>query len=322
MERHTTEQRIAAGLGWFSIGLGVAEIVMPGRMARFIGVRDEDGTRALLRFYGLREIASGVGILSSTQPAGWLWSRVAGDLLDLASLGSAMKSDDASRTRLAGASAAVMGVAALDVYCAQKLSGDAAAASGSTRRTSTISVNRSPEEVYQFWRNFENLPRFMSHLESVRVTTEGRSHWKAKAPAGTTVEWDAELVEDQPNSFIAWRSAVGADVSNSGFVRFERGPGGRGTVVTVELQYTPPGGVIGSAIAKLFGQEPGQQIDHDLRAFKQVMETGEVVHSDASIHDGMHPARPAGALRRGGDTPARSPYGETAGSRPEPVQTY
>jgi uncharacterized membrane protein len=139
----------------------------------------------------------------------------------------------------------------------------------------SVTVNRSPEELYRFWRNFENLPRFMDHLESVRVEGEGRSHWVAKAPAHTTVEWDAEIYNEKENELIAWRSLEGADVDNAGSVRFEAAPEGRGTVVRVSLKYDPPGGVIGSTFAKLFGEEPSQQIEEDLRRFKQVMETGE-----------------------------------------------
>ena len=157
----------------------------------------------------------------------------------------------------------------------------------------SVTINRSPEEVYRFWRDFQNLPRFMSHLESVQVMSEKRSHWVAKAPAGMQVEWDAEIIEDRPNQLIAWHSLEGADVDNSGVVRFERAPGGRGTEVRVQLQYDPPGGKIGAAIAKLFGEEPEQQIKGDLYRLKQVMETGEVVQSDASIHRGLHPAQPS-----------------------------
>ncbi|MGI9075193.1 MAG: SRPBCC family protein [Bryobacteraceae bacterium] len=132
----------------------------------------------------------------------------------------------------------------------------------------------------------------MKHLESVQVTGENRSHWKATGPGGKTVEWDAEIVDDQPNARIVWRSLEGSDIDNSGSVQFERAPGGRGTLVRVELQYSPPGGVISATLAKLFGEEPGQQVDDDLRAFKQVLETGEVAKSDASIHRGMHAAQP------------------------------
>ena len=133
----------------------------------------------------------------------------------------------------------------------------------------------------------------MNHLESVEDTGGGKSHWKAQGPAGRTVEWDAELVADEPNTRIAWRSLPGSDIDNSGSVRFERAPGGRGTLVRVELQYTPPGGTVGAKLAKLFRSEPGQQIEDDLRVFKQVMETGEIIRSDASIHRGMHPGQPS-----------------------------
>jgi len=106
------------------------------------------------------------------------------------------------------------------------------------------------------------------------------------------VEWDAEIVEDRPNELIAWRSVEGSDVDNSGSVRFVQAPGDRGTEVHVELRYSPPGGVIGATIAKLFGEEPAQQVDADLHAFKAIMETGQLVHSDATIHGRPHPAQP------------------------------
>jgi uncharacterized membrane protein len=140
----------------------------------------------------------------------------------------------------------------------------------------SVTVNRPPEELYRFWRNFENLPRFMNHLESVRELGEGRSHWVAKAPAGKTVEWDAEIYNEKENELIAWRSLEGADIPNAGSVRFERAPGGRGTEVKVALEYDPPAGSLGAAVAKLFGEEPEQQVQEDLRRFKQVMEAGEV----------------------------------------------
>lgn len=139
----------------------------------------------------------------------------------------------------------------------------------------SVTINKSPAELYSFWRNFENLPRFMKHLESVRTTGEGRSHWVARAPAGKTVEWDAEIYNEKENELIAWRSLEGADVDNAGSVRFEPATGERGTVVKVTLKYDPPGGALGAAIAKLFGEEPSQQIEEDLHRFKQVMEAGQ-----------------------------------------------
>ena len=140
----------------------------------------------------------------------------------------------------------------------------------------SVTVNRPPEEVYRFWRDFQNLPRFMNHLESVTDLGNGRSHWVAKAPAGKTVEWDAEVYNEKENELIAWRSLEGADVDNAGSVRFEPAPEGRGTTVRVTLKYDPPAGKIGSLIAKLWGEEPSQQIEEDLRRFKQVMEAGEI----------------------------------------------
>lgn len=144
----------------------------------------------------------------------------------------------------------------------------------------SVTVNRSPEELYRFWRNFENLPQFMNHLESVKDTGNGRSHWVAKAPAGKTVEWDAEVYNEKENELIAWRSLEGADVDNAGSVRFEPATGGRGTVVRVTLKYDPPGGALGALVAKLFGEEPSQQIEEDLRRFKQVMEAGEAATTE------------------------------------------
>jgi uncharacterized membrane protein len=146
-------------------------------------------------------------------------------------------------------------------------------------KTVTIS-NKSPEELYQFWRNFENLPHFMKHLKHVSVINNTRSHWIASAPMGGSVEWDAEIINDQENRLIAWASVEGADIDNSGFVRFQRAPEGRGTEVKVVIEYNPPGGVVGDAIAKLFGEEPQQQIGDELRRFKMLMEAGEMATTE------------------------------------------
>jgi len=143
--------------------------------------------------------------------------------------------------------------------------------------TRTATVRRSPEECYRYWRDLENLPRFMTHLISVQVVDERRSHWVAKAPAPWgQVEWDAEIIADTPNQLISWRSLRDADIDNAGSVRFRPAPGGRGTEVTVELNYEPPGGHLGITLARLLGEEPRQQVEDDLRHFKQIMETGEI----------------------------------------------
>ena len=292
--KNKTGEQLARGLGWFSLGLGLAEVLAPRGVAKIVGVQDKNA--GLIRLFGLREIASGVGIFAQgRRPAAAVWSRVAGDALDLAALGAAFASPNSRKGRVAFATANVLAVTALDVLCAQQLSGnDRTTTGGAARVEKSLIINRPPEEIYQFWRNFENLPRFMRHLESVRVTGERRSRWVAKAPAGTTVEWDAELTEDRPNELIAWRSLEGADVENSGSVRFEPAPGNRGTIVRVEIDYNPPGGALGAAVAKLFGEEPGQQAQESLRCLKQVMETGEVVVSEGTVWDnGLLTQRPA-----------------------------
>ncbi|MEH1920874.1 SRPBCC family protein [Nostoc sp.] len=144
----------------------------------------------------------------------------------------------------------------------------------------TITINKSAEELYRFWHNFENLPTFMKHLKSVQVYDEKRSHWIANAPLGNSVEWDAEILEDRENEFISWASVEGADIDNSGFVRFQKAPGERGTEVKVVLEYNPPGGALGSTVAKLFGEEPEQQIGDELHRFKMLMETGEIATTE------------------------------------------
>jgi uncharacterized membrane protein len=167
------------------------------------------------------------------------------------------------------------------------------------RVTKAITINRPADEVYAFWRDFENLPRFMYHLEMVETIDGKRSHWTAKAPGGSSVEWDAEITEDRPNEAIAWRSiGTDDDVRNSGSVRFVKAPGDRGTEIIVTTEYDPPGGKVGAVFAKLFGEEPSQQIGQDLRRCKQVMEIGEVVRSEGSPEGQgrsilrQHPAQP------------------------------
>jgi uncharacterized membrane protein len=140
----------------------------------------------------------------------------------------------------------------------------------------SVTINRPPEELFRFWRDVENLPRFMQHLDSVKSTDSKRSHWVVKAPAGRTVAWDAEIINEKENELIGWRSLPGSDVESGGSVHFEKAPSGRGTIVKVTFQYNPPGGLIGAAVAKLFGEEPEQQVTEDLRRFKQLMEAGEV----------------------------------------------
>ncbi len=143
-----------------------------------------------------------------------------------------------------------------------------------------VTVNRPAAELFRFWRDVANLPRFMDHLKEVSVLDDRRSHWVAKAPLDTSVEWDAEIAEERPEEMIAWRSLPGSDIPNEGAVRFSPAPAGRGTEVKVSVAYRPPAGPVGAAIAKLFGEEPDQQVREDLRRFKAMMETGEAPTTD------------------------------------------
>jgi uncharacterized membrane protein len=142
------------------------------------------------------------------------------------------------------------------------------------RVNESIVLNRPRGEVYRFWRNLENLPRFMDHLEAVTVLDERRSHWTAKGPAGSRVEWDAEIHNETPNEMIAWRSLEGSEVSNAGSVHFMSTENGD-TEVRVVLRYDPPAGKLGAAVARLFGEDPSRQVADDLRRLKQVVEAGE-----------------------------------------------
>ncbi len=153
---------------------------------------------------------------------------------------------------------------------------DATGINKAIRVEKTVTINKSAEVLYNYWHNFENLPTFMKHVKSVQVLDMRRSHWVANAPLGQTIEWDADIINDQPNQLIAWASEEGAQVDNSGFVRFSPAPGDRGTEVKVVMEYNVPGGMVTAAIAKLFGEEPEQQIGDELHRFKQLMETGEI----------------------------------------------
>ena len=275
--------RLGKALGWASFALGAPLVAVPGRVARAIGLDDTAGTRAVARGVGVRELVAGAGILAQDKPVPGLWSRVAGDGMDLALLANGLRSRSDNR-KVLGALAAVAGIAALDVLAAARLTRRThptrtSDGGGAFTVSAGVTVNRSAEDAYALWRDFSRLPLFMTHLES--VSADG-AHWVASKPGGGTVEWDATIVEDVPGSRLSWRSVDGADVDNAGSVLFAPAPGDRGTEVRVELTYEPPAGRLGNTVARLLGEEPRQQVTDDLRRFKQVLETGEVVRSEAS----------------------------------------
>ncbi len=305
---------VARGLVSFSLSLGLLQVPPPNRFSTWIGVPPRSDRRAGVRAVGARELGAAAGLLAQPRPV-WMWSRVAGDAMDLALLARAARSGDTRRDRVGGAIAGVAAITAVDVLGTVLVTREAAKNGSGSRSgeeagrltgdksarlvTAAVTVNRPREEVYAFWRDFTRLPQFMLHLEEVReLDAEGRrSHWKANAPGGATVEWDAELIEDRPNERISWRSLEGADVTNAGTVRFEDAPGGRGTRVHVDLEYSAPGGAFGTIVARLAGEEPRQQTWDDLRRFKQVLEIGEIVRSEGTIGERrirQRPAQPVG----------------------------
>jgi len=181
-----------------------------------------------------------------------------------------------------------LGLAAYGVYRQVRAQGeqeghnpDASVAHGTGEKSvQVMTINKPAAELYRYWRDFANLPRFMHHLEAVQELGAGRSHWKAKAPLGQTVEWDATIINEVENELIAWQSDEGAQISNAGSVRFRPAPADRGTEVRVTLSYEPPAGKVGVVVAKILGEEPGRQVSDDLRRFKQLMEAGELPTND------------------------------------------
>lgn len=272
--RKIDAQQLNQALGWFSIGLGLVEILAPRELGRLIGAGNHP---TVMRLCGVREIASGIGLLSKRAPATAAASRLAGDAMDMALLGAAFTTPGAQPGRLALAATTVLGVAAVDAYATSRHARAALAdAEQEVPVSVSIAINSTPEKLYAFWRDLGNLPRFMSHLQMVQVTGERTSHWVAKAPAGSSIEWDSEIVEDRPNELIAWRTLPGSEVAHRGTASFESADNGRGCIVHVGMVYAAPGGGLGAAFAKLFGEEPELQIRRDLRALKQLLETGEV----------------------------------------------
>ena len=276
--RDSREAQLGAALGWLSVGLGVANLLAPRAMARMAGMPEWP---AVMRVMGVRELVSGVGLLSQPDNQAWRWTRVAGDAMDLGIVGVAAASPGADHRRLAMTAMTLASIGAVDLRAgnppritpsSQALAGP----QGGQRVQQAVSINRSPQECYAFWRDLERLPTFMQHLDAVKVIDERRSHWRARAPAGRTVEWDADITEDVPGEVLGWRSVEGAGIEHAGTIHFLAAPKGQGTVMQVQLTYQPPAGRAGAMVAKLFGEEPSIQVQQDLRRFKQLIETGEI----------------------------------------------
>jgi uncharacterized membrane protein len=148
-----------------------------------------------------------------------------------------------------------------------------------TRVEQIVLIKRPPAELFNFWRNLENLPAFMDNIESVRTLDDRRSHWVIKGPGGHPIEWDAEIVNEHAGEMISWQTLPGADVQSAGTVRFTPTDGGTATNVRVILEFHPPAGAVGAQIARIIGHDPASKLTHDLNRLKEIMESRNVVAS-------------------------------------------
>ncbi|ORW29748.1 SRPBCC family protein [Mycobacterium palustre] len=279
---------LVRALAGASFGLGLAELAAPGKVAAVAGVDDTRLSRRVIRALGARECGHGAALVAG--PDRLVWTRVAGDALDVALLAAGVAARGPGRRRRGAIMGLVLGaIGAADLYAALRTTGGGPRGGGrhadaARHRTlrAAITVRRPVEDVYGFWRDLENLPSFMHHLQSVTAGADGRSQWVANAPVGRPVRWEAQLTEDQPNKRIAWQSLPDFSIHNGGSVEFTPAATGEGTEVRVQIGYEIPGGALGKAVASLFGESPEQQVNDDLRRFKQMLETGQVVRSDGS----------------------------------------
>lgn len=254
----TRGQSLAQGLGWFSIGLGLAEVLAPHRVADMIGLEDNDRNIGLLRAMGMREIASGLGIFSQRNDEAFLWSRVAGDALDLALLGAAMTDERNDRNRLIGAAVAVAGATALDLVVARQ---------------------RSNPEVTEM----EDDAPTNEQQDGVRIVRRS-----------ITIQGSADQVSE---TLERYESEFDLKRIPEAQVNVCPGPRSGEVEVQVEVAWEPRMGKAGAATATLLRRDPASQLHRELRHLKQLVEVGEIVHSDSSIHRGPHPARPSTEAR-------------------------
>lgn len=284
---------LARGLGWFSLALGATQLAAPRTLAKAIGIDPGLGVSMLMRALGAREVASGLAVLMEPRRPLPLWARVAGDIVDLGLLALAFRGRRTSTPRLLGAMGAVSGALALDMIAARRIQTHFERMNHPV--IYSVTINKSPDRVYEFYRNLAQLPRFMDHLQSVHETSRTRSHWIANLPIGGTIAWDAEIVEDTPGRAITWRTVEGSPLHLAGRVTFARAPGRDATEVRVEMKLGFTGKRPSNLLAKLFTKP---QIKGDLHRLKQVMETGEVLYSDATETRKPRPAQPVERVER------------------------
>jgi len=273
-------QKPVQALGWFSIALGVAEIVAPKRIGSYLGMPHRAN---VLRAYGVREIASGVGILARRDPVPGLWARVGGDLLDLATLGSAVRSRYPRRDRAGLATGAIAAITAVDIAAARL----AQTSRSNGRETDVpadearierwISIGKSPHELYALWKDPRTINQVMGHAAAVTSMGDGRMGWTVeRGPLGRDLQWETSIVEDVPDGLIRWETVPESNVTNSGTIAFRAAPGEWGTEVTLSIALVPPSGPLGGVALRLAGPLPDLMVGKALRRFKSLAETGEI----------------------------------------------
>jgi uncharacterized membrane protein len=293
-------QRTTTGLGLLSLGLGLFGSLAPGAASRILGAKDCDRTRRAIRAASFAQAVGGILVLTRRRATPWLWAGVAGDAIELALVANATSAGALPVSRALLTGAGFVGLAITAAGAALRTS--KVAPDGLPRNihlNADVTVQRSTREVYQAWRDLQSLPRFMSHVESVSPDGD-KVRFRARLPVGMALEWEVELKEDVPGEKISWTSTEDSPIRNHGAVSFQPAPGNRGTQVHLVLDYEPPAGALGQAFMQLFGAVPREKMRADLRKFKQILETGSVMQSDASVHTGAHPARPS-ADQTGGE---------------------
>jgi len=268
----------ARNLGILSLALGAGALLMPARLSRVSGLQPY---RRLLPLVGLRELTAGIGLLSSSNPTPWLWSRVAGDAMDLAViLSSLLNPNNPRKTSAAVTAAVVAAITAIDTRESMRSSraGDSIRQSAAPDAlvSASVIVSKSPQECYDFWRNPLNMTRISPMVESVTVLDERTSRWLIRSPLGHRIEWDSKVTAEVPGERISWRSVDGGGLYHAGVIRFERATGDRGTLVNTSMHFRVPAGAAGLGLAKLLGANPRSEVREDLRRFKQLLEAGEI----------------------------------------------
>lgn len=304
-----TGEKIARGLGWFSILLGMSELVCGRALARWLGM---PGTETLVRTYGVREITTGIGILASADPTPWIWSRVVGDALDAGSLAAGLHDENPREGNVAMALANIIAVTVLDVYCAHRLSAEQRPAlpahhdysnrsglpssayrqrrRGNTDHTATgtaleaaaqasITIPRPADDLRALWLSPKAQTRIWEHFAEVTAVNDRTADWTAHGPAGGAYRWRTQT-EETGTDQVRWSTLDGADVPNAGSLTFRPAPGDRGTELHLTVRFDPPGGAVGQVVSKLFHIVPREIVLTALYRFRALALTGELPLTD------------------------------------------